>query len=158
MPSQEKILEMRNARYKGATYQRKEKSTPTKDYKPKVMIPPAINPLVVVESILDMGKWLNDVRVSAYAIDILQIPSQKEKLLKDLESNHNIVKETALPSNNAILEYFLVVLEDMPIVLHSVDPKREDHPAFYVSLLVDDLLLHNCMLDLGASSNILQGK
>ena len=39
-----------------------------------------------------MGKWLNDVKVSAYATDILQIPGQKEKLLKALESNHNIVK------------------------------------------------------------------
>ena len=73
---------MRNARYKGATYQRKEKSTPTKQYKPKVTIPPIINPPVVVESKLDMGQWLNDVKISAYATDILQIPGQKEKLIK----------------------------------------------------------------------------
>ena len=139
---------MSNARFKGATYQRKEKSTPTKQYKPKVTIPHVINPPVVVESKLDMGKWLNDVKVSTYATNILQIPDQKEKLLKALESNHNVVKETAFPSNN-------VVLEDLLVVLHSVDPKREDHPLFYVSLLVDDLLLHNCMLDSGASSNVI---
>ena len=77
MPSQEKILEMRNARYKGAAYQRKEKSTPTKQYKPKVTIPSVINPLVAVESKLDMVQWLNDVKISAYATDILQIPGQK---------------------------------------------------------------------------------
>ena len=70
--------------------------------------------------------------------------------MKVLESSHNIVNETAL-SNNVVLEDFPFVLEDMPIVLHSVDPKRQDHPPFYVSLLVDDLLLHNCMLDSGAS-------
>ena len=73
---------MRNARYKGATYQRKEKSTPTKQYKPEVTIPPVINPPVVVESKLDMGKWLNDVKVSAYATDILQIPGQKKKIVE----------------------------------------------------------------------------
>ena len=105
-----------------------------------------------------MGKWLNDVKVSAYATDILQNPGQKEKLLKALESNHNIVKETALPSNNVVLEDFPVIIEDMPIVLHSVDLKREDQLCFYVSLLVDDLLLHNCMLDLGALSNIITRK
>ena len=44
---------------------------------------------------------------------------------------------------------------DMPIVLNSVDPRREDHLHFYVSLLVDNLLLHNCMLDSGASSNVM---
>ena len=149
---------MRNARYKGATYQRKEKSTPTKQYKPKVTIPPIINPPVVVESKLDMGQWLIDVKMSAYATDILQIPGQKEKLMKALESSHNIVNETAPPSNNVFLEYFPFVLEDMPIVLHSVDPKKEDHPPFYVSLLVDDLLLHNCMLDSDASSNVITRK
>ena len=42
MPTQEKVLEMRNARFKGATYERKEKSTTTKQYKPKVTIPPVI--------------------------------------------------------------------------------------------------------------------
>ena len=46
----------------------------------------------------------------------------------------------------------------MPIVLDSVDPRREDHPPFYVSLLVDNLLLHNCMLDSGASSNVMTRK
>ena len=94
---------MRNARYKEATYQRKEKSTPTKQYKPKVTIPPIINPQVVVESKLDMLKWLNDVKTSAYATDILQILGQKEKLMKALESNHNIVKETTPPSNIVVL-------------------------------------------------------
>ena len=47
-----------------------------------------------------MGDWLNSVKVSSYATDILQIPGQKEKILKYLESNqnksHNIVKEIDL--------------------------------------------------------------
>ena len=47
---------------------------------------------------------------------------------------------------------------DMPIVLNSVDPKREDHPLFYVSLSIDNLLLHNYMLDSGASSNVMTRK
>ena len=114
-PTQEKVLEMRNATFKGATYQRKEKSTPTKRYKPKVTTP-IINPLVVVESKLDMGMWSKATKVSAYATDIHQIPGQKEKLLNALESNHNkshdIVKETALPSNNVILEDLSFVLKD----------------------------------------------
>ena len=62
---------MRDARFKGATYQRKEKSTLVKQYKPKVTTPPIINPLVVVESKLDMGMWLKSAKVSAYATGIL---------------------------------------------------------------------------------------
>jgi hypothetical protein len=45
--------------------------------------------------------------------------------------------------------------EDVPIVLHSMDWTKEDHPPFFVSLMINDLLLHNCMYDSGDSSNII---
>ena len=45
--------------------------------------------------------------------------------------------------------------EDTPIVLHSRNPNKEDHPTFYISLIANDKLLHNYMLDLGTSSNIM---
>lgn len=35
---------------------------------------------------------------------------------------------------------------------------NEDHLPFYVSLIVNDRLLHNCMLDSGASSNVMTKK
>ena len=81
------------------------------------------------------------------------------KALEDSQIKaHNIVKEDPLPNNNAIFEVKHIEPMDIPIVLNSVDPRREDHPPFYVSLLVDKLLLHNCMLDLGASSNVMTRK
>ena len=46
-PTQEQVIEMRNARFKGATYQSKMKSTPTKQYKPKVTTPPIRIPLLL---------------------------------------------------------------------------------------------------------------
>ena len=94
-----------------------------------------------------------------YATNVRKIPSQKEKLLKAIEDSqsktHNIVKEDPLHNNNAIFEAKHIEPMDMPIVLNSVDPKREDHLPFYVSLLVDNLLFHNCMLPSGASSNVM---
>ena len=90
------------------------------------------------------------------------MPGQKEKLLKAIEDSqnktHNIVEEDPLPNNNAIFEDESIKPKDMPIVLNSVDLKREYHPPFYVYLLVDNLLLHNCMLDSGASSNVMTRK
>ena len=75
------------------------------------------------------------------------------KAIEDTQNKtHNIVEEDPLPNNNAIFEDESIKPKDMPIVLNSVDPRREDHSPFYVSLLVDNLLLHNCMLDSGASS------
>ena len=48
--------------------------------------------------------------------------------------------------------------EDTPIVLHRRDPNKEAHPAFYISLLANYKLLHNCELDSSASSNIMTKK
>ena len=114
-----------------------------------------VNPPIVVDSKLDMGEWLNNVKVSSNATDILQIQGQKHKLFKDLEGPQDKTHDNAIeeipPSNN-------VVLEDLPVVLHSVDPRKEYHSPFYVSLLVNDLLIHNCMLDSGASSNVITRK
>ena len=109
-----------------------------------------------------MGKWWNNVKVSAYATNIIQIHVQKEKLLKSAEDSqnktHDVVEEDPLPSNNSIFEYEPIKPRDMPIVLNSIDLRREYHPPFYVSLLVDNILLHNCMLDSGASSNVITRK
>ena len=50
------------------------------------------------------------------------------------------------------------VLDDPVVILHTMDSRKEDHPPFYVSLIMGDLLLHNCMLDSGSSSNIMTKK
>ena len=109
-----------------------------------------------------MGEWLSGVKVSTCATDILKIPGQKENLLKSLKDSqnktHDVFEEDPLPSNNSIFEYEPTKPKDMPIVLNSVDTRRGDHPPFYVSFLVDNLLLHNCKLDLGASSNVMTKK
>ena len=109
-----------------------------------------------------MGEWLSSVKVSVYATDVLKIHGKKEKLFKAVEDSqnktHDVVKEDPLPNNNTISEVEHIEPVDIPIVLNSVEPKREDHPPFYVSLLVDNLLLHNRMLDSGASSNVMTRK
>ena len=96
-----------------------------------------------------MREWISSAKIHVYSIDVLKISGKKEKLLKALEDSeikaHNIIKEDPLPNNNAIFEAKHIEPIDMPIVLKSVDPRTEDHPPFYVSLVVDKLLLHNCM-------------
>ena len=46
----------------------------------------------------------------------------------------HIVKEDPLSNNNVIFEAEHIEPIEMPIVLNSVDLKREEHPPFYVSL------------------------
>ena len=48
--------------------------------------------------------------------------------------------------------------EDVPIVLHSIDWTKEDHPPFFVSMIVNNLYLHNRIYDSGTSSNVITKK
>ena len=76
----------------------------------------------------------------------------KEKVAnKTKETTVNIPVESPTKKQN-------IFNKDSPIFLHSRDPNKEDHPPFYISLIANDKLLHNCMLDSGASSNIVTKK
>ena len=78
---------------------------------------------------------------------LIKIPSQKEKLLKDIDAPNEkrLVKYKAHP-------------EDLPVVLHSMDWTKEENPPLFVSLAITDLVLHNCMYDYEDSSNIMTKK
>jgi hypothetical protein len=45
-----------------------------------------------------------------------------------------------------------------PVILQNWDRGNEKNLPFYLSLLVNDKVLHNCMLDSGASSNVMTKK
>ena len=77
MPTLERIQEMKKARFKGAVYQRKEKPSPSKQYKPKVTAPPLPEPPVIPESNVDMGERISSAKIHVYATDVLKIPGQK---------------------------------------------------------------------------------
>ena len=85
------------------------------------------------------------------------IPEQREKLLKVLNapSPKKVTFKKPLeeppPTQN-------IVIEEPIVVLHTMDSRKEDHTPFYVSLIMGDLLLHNCMLASGSSSNIMTRK
>ena len=62
-----------------------------------------------------------------------------------------------LPPEATLTPDSLNLQEERPMVVfgphvEEIDPST---PPFYVSLVIHDLLLHNCMLDSGASHNLL---
>ena len=70
-----------------------------------------------------------------HVVEIMKIPSQKGKLLKAIEepSQGNVDKAIAY--------------QDAPVILQSMDKGNEKNQPFFLSLLVNNHLLHNCMLD-----------
>ena len=104
-----------------------------------------------------MGTWFSKAKVSVLASEIVKIPEQREKLLKALNSPppkkvkfKEPIEEPSPALNN--------VQEDPIVILHTMDSRKEDHPPFYVSLMMGDLLLHNDMLDSGSASNTMTRK
>ena len=97
-------------------------------------------------------------------LELCKILGQKEKLLKMLDPQIN---NDPLPASKIVvfekptapkkLTFANTVEQpppsqenvcgDPPVILHTRDPRKEDHPPFYMSLMIGDFLLHNCMLD-----------
>lgn len=95
----------------------------------------------------DLVNWVNNAKVSIPVTKLLKVPSQRAMLLSAIEPTQREEKPSDKP-------------EDKEIVLKSMNcyMGNEDHLPFYVSLIVNDSLLHNCMFDSEASSNVMTKK
>ena len=147
MPSLDQVRE----KIKGLTYQRRDNVGTSKNqqYAPKVNTSQDLNDL-------NMGAWYQKAKVLVSISEIIKNPEQKEKLM-------NVINPP--PPKKVTFEKPIEdlppsqkdVTEDLPVILHSMD-SRKDHPPFYVSLMIGDLLLHNCMLGSCSSSNVMTKK
>ena len=96
---------------------------------------------------MDLGSWIHNAKVLVQVVELVKIPSQKEKLIKAIEGpqrSKEIIFKVPTESN-----------ENLPVVLHNKDRTKENNPPFIVSMLVNGFYLHNCMYDSGASSNVI---
>jgi hypothetical protein len=104
---------------------------------PKYHPPPKSNVPSNADLNFDLGGWLSNAKVLVPVSEIMKIPSQKEKLLKSIEQPPKSVVEKQSP----------VAYQDAPVILQNWDRKNEKNLPFYLSLLVNDKVLRNCMLD-----------
>ena len=104
-----------------------------------------------------MGVWFQKAKVLVSVSEIIKNPEQKEKLM-------NVINPP--PPKKVTFEKPIEdlppskkdVTRDLPVILHTMDSRKEDRPPFYVSLMIFDILLHNCMLDSGSSSYVMTKK
>jgi hypothetical protein len=148
-PTPQQVAEM--ARFRGITYQRNGNN---KQDRPQASVlgmpptPPKSNVYANSELNIDLGGWLNNAKMLVPVSEIMKIPSQREKLLKAIEN----------PSQNMVDRPPAVAYQDAPVILQNMDRGNEKNNPFYLSLLMNDFILHNCMLDSGATSNIMTKK
>jgi ribonuclease HI len=146
-PTPQQIAEM--AKYKGYTYQRSGNKDKGQTSTPKVSpTSPKSSEPVNVDLNIDLGGWLNNAKILVPVSEIMKIPSQREKLLKAINE----------PPKSVIQKQPAVAYQDAPVILQNWDRTNSKNLPFYLSLLMNDKVLHNCMLDSGASSNVMTKK
>ena len=80
------------------------------------------------------------------------------ELLKNADYQSRISKVLNPPCENPVVADALNLQDDDPAILfgpHVDEPTGEDSPPFYVSLNIHDAILHNALLDSGASHNLM---
>ena len=142
MPSAEQINNTQN--FKGITYQRKGSSTQNI---PKVTAPnppKEVETKEIIDLSFDLGNWLANTKVPVPVLELCKIPGQREILLKILEPQSNVdpqAEESSLGPLNPITPKKVTfsatvertsnnIFADPPIVLHTRDPRKENHPPF----------------------------
>jgi hypothetical protein len=148
-PTPQQVAEM--DRYRGITYKRNGNNNQGRPQGSILgMPPPPPNPMVHTSSDLniDLGGWLSNAKMLVHVSEIMKIPSQREKLLRAIEN----------PSQNNVDIPPAVAYQDAPVILQNMDRGNEKNRPFYLSLLMNDFILHNCMLDSGTSSNVMTKK
>jgi hypothetical protein len=86
-PTPQQVAEM--ARYKGITYQRNGNRSQDKSHAniPKVApTPPKSNVYASSNLIIDLGGWLSNAKMLVPVLEIMKMPSQREKLLRHRKS------------------------------------------------------------------------
>lgn len=85
-------------------------------------------------------------------VELVKIPAMKEKVTKalgldEIRRKSNTVRETQ-PVNEG---------ENDPIIIHSLHGKKQNphHEPSFILLRIQDMVLHNYMLDFGASINVM---
>jgi hypothetical protein len=139
------------AKYRGITYQRNRNKGQVKGQisVPKVSpFPPKSNVNINSDLNIDLGGWLSNAKMLVPVSELMKILSQRERLLKAIED----------PPQSFVDKQPTMDYQDALIILQNWDRGNENNLLFYLSLLVNDKVLHNCMLDSGASSNVMTKK
>ena len=89
---------------------------------------------------------LRKIKVVVPLKELIQVPTFSKYLKKVFEFPSPMINEDSLKLNDELPHI---------IVGRLVEDQNNNVPPFYINLLLHDQLLHNCMLDSGASDNLM---
>jgi hypothetical protein len=93
---------------------------------------------------IDLTGWANNAKVPVPLVEIVKIPVFKQQIGKALGFEVTDSASQCQRTKN-----------DPPLFLSSTFGSNGQHEPFFVSLVVTDWILHNCMMDTGAGMNVM---
>jgi hypothetical protein len=144
-PTPQQVVEM--AKFRGISYQRNGNKNQDKNQAniPKVAPTPKSTVYANSDLNINLGGWLSNAKMLVPVSEIMKIPSQREKQLRAIDSPSQ--KSVDIPPTRTY--------QHAPVILQNMYKGNEKNRPFFLSLLVNDFILHNCMLDSGATSNLM---
>jgi len=136
-PPPERVLEI--TKDKGLTYHRRSQNDNQVNSR-------SLNPGLASGMNIDLGGWSNNSKVLVPVTEIVKIPSQRAKLLNAIGSTQ--VNATQEETHEAFYQ-------DAPVYLQSMESDNKGHSPFFITLLVNNYWLYNCMLDSDASACVM---
>ena len=157
-PSPKQVAEM--AKYRGITYQKRGKQNQEQTQASALQVPslPLENIPSNNESNFDVGEWASRVKIPVPLTEVLKMDDQKQKFFQAI--NVPLPSKVEVPKNNHknMEKQPVEAYQDALVILQTMDKANKGNDPFYVTLLVNGQLLHNYMLDSGASSCVMSKK
>ena len=97
---------------------------------------------------IDMSPFLNKLSMPVSLQELLKVPSINNKAARCLGMQPKTKIPKPIPK----------ITKDPLVMIQSVMNKGDGYPPFYVSLEINQLILHNCMLDSGVEVNVMPYK
>jgi hypothetical protein len=111
-PTPQQVAEM--AKFRGITYQRngnKNQSNNQENFPKVAQNPPKSNVYASSDLNIDLGGWLSNAKMLVPVLELMKIPSQREKLLRAIDC----------PSQKSVHVPPTRTYQDAPVILQNMD-------------------------------------
>jgi hypothetical protein len=158
-PKKKYDLRMRNGSSKATTYNQGKQAEPPPKPNPNKGMPYKIHPSPLSKPLAPETKEVDKTPTSfslEHKLIKIKIPVPFTELLKNEPFKKSIMK-VMQPTLSSVSSDVISLQDENPTII--VGPHIEDgsdaYPPFYISLNVHDKILHNCLMDSGASHNVI---
>ena len=107
---------------------------------------------------VDLGDYVRHLKVPVPFFEVMKMEDQRNSLLQVIEDPPP--NEASMPKNSQrnFEKPQVTAYQDAAVILQVADRGNQKNQPFFITFLVNGSNLYNCMLDFGATSNVMPKK